>query len=94
VSADQGDHKKDPHYKSGYYRGACWYARTIDVPADWEGKRIFLRFEAASLVAKTYLNGQELGEHRRAFTAFCYELTPLLYPGANELRVQVNNSGL
>ncbi len=93
VSADQGDHKKDPHYKNGYYRGACWYVRTIDVPSAWQGKRVFLRFEAASLVAKAYLNGQELGEHRGAFTAFCYELTPLLHPGANELRVQVDNSG-
>ncbi len=93
VSADQGDRKKEPHYKNGYYRGACWYVRTIDAPADWQGKRIFLRFEAASLVAKAYLNGQELGEHRGAFTAFCYELTPLLHPGANELRVQVDNSG-
>jgi beta-galactosidase len=93
VSADQGDHKKDAHYKNGYYRGACWYVRTINVPADWQGKRVFLRFEAASLVAKTYLNGQELGEHRGAFTAFCYELTPLLHPGANELRVRVDNSG-
>ena len=94
VSADQGDHdKKDPHYKNSYYRGACWYVRTIDVPADWKGKRVFLRFEAASLVARAYLNGQELGEHRGAFTAFCYELTPRLHPGANELRVQVDNSG-
>ncbi len=93
VSADQGDHKKDPHYKNNYYRGDCWYARTIDVPAEWQGRRVFLRFEAASLVAKTYLNGQELGEHRGGFTAFCYELTPLLHPGANELRVQVDNSG-
>jgi beta-galactosidase len=93
VSADQGDHKKDPHYKNGYYRGACWYARTIDAPAGWQGKRVFLRFEAASLVARTYLNGQELGEHRGGFTAFCYELTSLLRPGANELRVQVDNSG-
>ena len=58
VSADQGDHQKDPHYKNGYYRGACWYVRTIDVPADWQGRRVFLRFEAASLVAKAYLNGQ------------------------------------
>ena len=92
VSADRGDHQKDPHYKNGYYRGACWYAHTINASADWQGKRVFVRFEAASLVAKTYLNGQRLGEHRGAFTAFCYELTPLLHPGANELRVQVDNS--
>ena len=91
-SADAGDHKGDPHFKSSYYRGACWYAKSLDVPADWRGKRVFIRFEAASLVSKTYLNGQLLGEHRGGFTAFCYELTPLLRFGANDLRVQVDNS--
>ena len=29
-SADEGDHKGDPHFKSGYYRGACWYARMAE----------------------------------------------------------------
>jgi beta-galactosidase len=92
-SADSGDHTGDPHFKFGYYRGACWYAKTLDIPATWQGKRVFIRFEAASLVARTYINGQLLGEHRGGFTGFCYELTPYLkYGGANELRVQVDNS--
>ncbi len=83
----------NPGVKGGYYRGACWYARTLDIPAAWQGRRVFVRFEAASIVAKTYLNGELLGEHRGAFTAFCYELTPHLRFGAkNELRVQVDNS--
>jgi beta-galactosidase len=93
VEADAGDHKGDPHYgKFNYWRGACWYDRTIDMPADWQGKRIFIRFEAASIVARTYINGHQLGEHRGAFTAFTYEITSLLQPGANDLRVQVDNS--
>jgi len=93
-SADaSGDRKNDPHYKSGYYRGACWYARSLDIPADWKGKRVFILFEAASLVSKAYLNGQLLGEHRGGVTAFCYELTPVLHYGAaNDLRIQVDNS--
>ncbi len=83
----------NPTLPDGYYRGACWYARTLDIPASWKGKRVFIRFEAASMVAKTYLNGQLLGEHRGAFTAFCYELTGgLKYGAENELRVQVDNS--
>ncbi len=91
--ADAGDRHADPHFKSGYYRGACWYARSLDIPADWRGKRVFIRFEAASLVAKTWINGRLLGEHRGGFTAFCYELTPWIHFGAaNELRVQVDNS--
>ena len=76
-----------------YFRGPCWYARTLDVPATWQGKRIFIRFEAASIVAQVYLNGQLLGEHRGAFTAFCFELTSHLKFGQpNELRVRVDNA--
>ncbi len=94
IAADAGDHKGDPHYAGvSYYRGACWYARSLDIPAAWKGQRVFIRFEAASIVARAYINGQALGEHRGAFTAFCYELTPYLrYGAANELRVQVDNS--
>ena len=93
-AADQGDHKGEPHFKDGYYRGACWYDRNLDIPADWKGRRVFIRFEAVGQVARVYLNGQQLGEHRGAFTAFCYELTPNLhFGGANDLRVQADNTG-
>ena len=83
----------NPDLKSGYYRGACWYVRNLEVPADLKGRRVFIRFEAASIVARVYLNGALLGEHRGAFTAFCFELTShLQFGGVNELRVQVDNS--
>lgn len=66
----------------------------MDAPTEWEGKRrVFVRFEAASTVARVFLNGTLLGEHRGAFTAFCFELTDLLrYGRDNELRVEVDNS--
>jgi beta-galactosidase len=80
-------------YSSGYYRGPGWYERTIAAPATWRGKRVFLRFEAASLVAQVYLNGREIGEHQGGFTAFCLEITPDLRLGAdNDLRVRVDNA--
>jgi beta-galactosidase len=75
------------------YRGACWYARELKIPEKWKDKRVFIRFEAASIVAKTFINGHFLGEHKGAFTAFCYELTPYLhFGGTNDLRVLVDNS--
>lgn len=75
-------------------RAAYWYQRGLEIPAEWKGqKRVFIRFEAASMVARTYINKTMLGEHRGGFTAFCYELTDhLKYGEANELRVQVDNS--
>src|ERR1700722_4637852 len=38
-------------------RGPGWYRRELDLKME-TGKRFFLRFEAASLVADVYLNGK------------------------------------
>ena len=85
---------KDSHTKKGLYEGACWYARNLEIPEDWEGKRrVFIRFQAACLVTRVYLNDAFIGEHRGGFTAFCFELTDYLkFGNKNELRVQVDNS--
>jgi beta-galactosidase len=89
----EGGRKAHPEYPDGYYRGPGWYQRTIDAAPSWKGKRVFIRFEAAASVAQVYLNGKLLGEHRGAFTAFCFELTPDLCLNApNDLRVRVDNT--
>jgi beta-galactosidase len=73
-------------------RGPGWYRRELDV-APQHGKRFFVRFEAASLVADVYLNGKFLGEHRGGFGAFCFEITTnLSRTGTNLLAVRVDNS--
>ena len=75
-----------------YYRGPGWYRRALELPAE-TGKRYFLRFEAASTVADVFLNGQNLGEHRGGFGAFCFEITDKLNAsGTNLLAVRVNNA--
>jgi beta-galactosidase len=74
-----------------YYRGPGWYRRELDVTPKKE-KRYFLRFEAASLVADVFLNGNFLGEHRGGFGAFCFEITTnLSVSGKNHLAVRVSN---
>jgi beta-galactosidase len=76
-----------------YYRGPGWYRRELDLARE-AGKRYFLRFEAASLVADVYLNGRLLGEHRGGFGAFCFEITTnLTVSGTNLLAVRVSNKG-
>jgi beta-galactosidase len=74
-----------------YYRGPGWYRRALNITPE-TGKRYFLRFEAASLVADIYLNGKRLGEHRGGFGAFCFEITTnLSASGTNLLAVRVSN---
>jgi beta-galactosidase len=75
-----------------YYRGPGWYRHELGV-TPLTGKRYFLRFEAASLVANVYLNGQFLGEHRGGFGSFCFEITQQLSDtGTNLLAVRVDNT--
>ena len=79
--------------KPGYRRGPGWYERPLTVPPSWRGKRVFLRFEGASLVADVYVNGRHLGQHRGGFGAFSFEITPdLRFNGPNDLKVRVDNA--
>jgi beta-galactosidase len=75
-----------------YYRGPGWYRQSLELKPE-NGKRYFLRFEAASSVADVFLNGEKLGQHRGAFGAFCFEITALLdASGKNTLAVRVSNA--
>lgn len=72
-----------------YYRGECFYS--ISVPAPTPGKRQFIQFEGANHVARVWLNGTYLGEHRGGFSTFRFELTEHLDKEGGELLVAVNN---
>ncbi len=79
--------------KIDYYRGVGVYRKEIFFDESLDGKRVFLRFDAASLVADLFINNKFVGEHRGGYTAFCYEITPYLeYGKENLITVEVNNS--
>lgn len=74
-----------------FYRGVAWYRRTIDVPPDWGGQRVFLRFGAADYFSTVWVNGQQAGEHEGGYTPFEFDITPLLRDQANILTVRVED---
>ncbi len=61
-----------------------WYRRTVDVPASWRGKRVFLVLGACNWLTRGWCNGQALGEHRGGYTPFEYELTPFVKWGEDQ----------
>lgn len=76
-----------------YKRGIGNYTKKIQVPEEWKGKRIFIRFEGANTIANLFLNGKHIGEHRGGYAAFIFELTDKLeYGKENTLWVRVNNA--
>jgi beta-galactosidase/beta-glucuronidase len=54
----------------------AWYRRTIQVPEEWRGKRVFVVVGASDWVTRGWLDGQPLGDHRGGYTPFEFELTP------------------
>jgi hypothetical protein len=69
-----------------------WYARTIEVPAGWEGQRVFLVVGAADWHTTAWLDGRKLGEHQGGYTPFEFELTPHVRPGTPQrLTIRVDD---
>ncbi|MCD8313803.1 MAG: beta-galactosidase [Bacteroidales bacterium] len=79
--------------KIDYKRGIGNYQRVLQIPAEWEGRRLFLRFEGVNSVACVFVNGKFVGEHRGGYSAFVIEITDKVQYGAeNTLLVRVNNA--
>jgi len=69
-----------------------WYARTIEIPADWKGRRVFLVVGAADWQTTAWLDGQKLGEHQGGYTPFEFALTPHARPGTSQrLTIRVDD---
>jgi beta-galactosidase len=72
--------------------GRTWYRKKFIAPPAWQGKKVFIEFEAARQVAEVYLNGHLLGVSKTGFTPFGFDLTPHLSIGVpNVLAVMVDN---
>ncbi|MBD3385500.1 glycoside hydrolase family 2 [candidate division KSB1 bacterium] len=61
-----------------------WYARRIDIPKVWQGKRVFLVIGACDWHTTAWLNGKPLGTHQGGYTPFEFELTDHLAEGKSQ----------
>jgi hypothetical protein len=80
-----------PHSFEGY-RGPAWYRRTLHLSRVRNGRRHFLEFDGALLVAEAWINGQAAGRHAGGFARFRFDITDLLQDGDNEVVVRVDNA--
>ena len=77
---------------ANYYRGPGWYRLHLNIGDDLAGKRLYLRFGAASLAAEVFVNGKSAGVHKGGFAAFCFDVSSLLHAGDNVVAVRVTNA--
>ena len=58
-----------------------WYQRRLEIPADWDGKRILLHFGAVDYIASIYIDGRIAGRHWGGSSSFTVDITRLVSAG-------------
>ena len=73
------------YFDESLYQMVSGYRRHLQVPADWQGKRILLTFEGAAHDSTVFCNGKKVGEHHCGYTAFTVDLTDNVLYGQDKL---------
>jgi beta-glucuronidase len=66
--------------------GDVWYQTVARIPEAWRGRRIVLRFDAATHSAVVWVGETQVAEHEGGYTPFEAEISDLVEPGA-EMRI-------
>jgi hypothetical protein len=63
------------------YEGVAFYRKDFEVPAEWSGKIVRIRFGAVNYRAEVWLNDEVVGVHEGGFTPFDFRVDKILKPG-------------
>ena len=79
---------------TGYLPGGIgWYRKTIRIPAEKQGEKVYLYFEGVYNRSEVFVNGQSLGIRPNGYISFMYDATPWIeYGKDNVIAVRVDHS--
>lgn len=76
------------------YHGVSWYSTQIDIPNDFNGKRVTLHFEKTRLRAEIIVNQKLVGYDLVSETPYDVDITDaVVYGEANQLAIRITNPG-
>lgn len=71
---------------------AMWYHRTIEMPAEWQGKRTMLNFQGVDYFSAIYIDGKLVGRHWGGSSPFSFDITDFISDGKpHDLVVRVED---
>ena len=82
----------DGLYRPNVYAGPAWYQRDIEIPADWQGKRVELLLERVHWETRVWLDGREIGTQDSLIAPQVHDLGKAVAPGKHSLTIRVDNS--
>ena len=66
------------YFDEHVYQMVSCYRKTIDVPAEWKDKKVFITFDAVAHEAEVFVNGVSVAKHSCGYTAFTADLSDYL----------------
>ena len=94
-SAEGQVDEQNPTGSGGAYfpAGIGWYRKTFEVPANWEGKQVYIEFDGIMANSEVWINGVSLGKRPYGYIVIRYDMTPhLKFGAANVLAVKADNA--
>lgn len=79
---------------TGYLPGGIgWYRKTIPIPGEKQGNKVYLYFEGVYNRSEVFMNGHLLGKRPNGYISFMYDATPYIrYGEDNVIAVRVDHS--
>lgn len=81
IEADVSPNAKNGINGGGYPGSLMSYTKILEIPADWQGQRVLVRFDGCAGLTKIVVNGHVAGHHHYSYTPFCVDVTPYLFYG-------------
>jgi hypothetical protein len=72
------------------FSGTAIYAKTINIPEDFRGKRVMLDLGRVSSIADVFVNGGHAGT--LVWRPYRLDISKLIKPGQNEVKIVVTNT--
>jgi len=79
---------------TGYLPGGIgWYRKTLSIPQNKKGEKVYLYFEGVYNRSEVFINGHSLGKRPNGYISFAYDATPFVkYGEDNIISVRVDHS--
>lgn len=73
------------------YVGAAWYQRDVQIPADWQNKRLLLHLERPHWQTTVWLDEKKIGSMDSLGVPHEFDLGSDIFPGKHTLTIRIDN---
>ncbi len=89
VNKGYGFKTKNPPFIPNEYNPVGSYKRTFTIPANWDGRQVFVHFGAIKSAMYLWVNGQKVGYSQGAKTPSEFDITKYLRKGENTIAAEI-----